>query len=183
MSLTLEEKRSLFNIAKTVVQAVVNGEPVPDFDIQSGTLTEDRGAFVTLKMAGELRGCIGYVIPVLPLYKTVIEVAEAAATRDWRFSPVQPDELSELHYEISALSVPKTIQSVDDIIVGTHGLIIEKGMQKGLLLPQVAPEWGWDRTQFLEHTCQKAGLPPDAWQKKDCRIQTFVAEVFGEEDI
>ena len=129
------------------------------------------------------RGCIGYVIPFKPLYQTVIEVAEAAATRDWRFTSVQPDELPSIDYEISALSPLETIEDINLIEIGVHGLVIEKGMHKGLLLPQVATDWGWDREEFLEHTCQKAGLKKNAWKDDDCTIQIFSAEVFGENDI
>lgn len=180
--LTPAEKKQLLEIAHESVIAVVNGAAVPEFQVDSPALQEKRGAFVTLHKHGELRGCIGYIVPVKALYLTVSEAAGAAAVRDWRFNPVQPRELSQLTYEISALSPLKTISSIDEIEVGRHGLIIEKGMHKGLLLPQVATEWHWDREEFLRHTCQKAGLPMNSWQDEDCHIQIFSAHVFGDAD-
>ncbi|TKJ40500.1 AMMECR1 domain-containing protein [candidate division LCP-89 bacterium B3_LCP] len=171
------------NIARTTIECVVEGEPVPEFDVSSAKLLEDRGAFVTIHKHGRLRGCIGYIIGVKPLYQTVREVAESAALRDPRFNPVQPSELDDLDLEISALSVPRTITSVEEIQVGTHGIIMRRGYNQGLLLPQVATEQGWDRQTFLEHTCLKAGLPDDAWKDKDTEIQIFSAEVFGEEEV
>lgn len=182
-SLTLEEKRTLMNIAKTTVEAVVKGEPVTDFKVTSPDLKENRGAFVTLHKRGELRGCIGYIVGIKPLYQTVREVAEAAALHDPRFDPVRPSELKELEYEISALSVPHPISDVNEITVGIHGIIMRKGYNQGLLLPQVATEYGWDRETFLRQTCRKAGLPPEAWKDRDTEIQIFSAEVFGEKDI
>jgi len=181
--LTLEEKRYLMEIAKTTVEHVVRGKAVPDFQPRSTTLGEDRGAFVTLKIEGQLRGCIGYIIAVRPLYMTVREVAESAALRDPRFPPVSPSELPELEYEISALSPVREINDVDEIEVGVHGIIIRRGYNQGLLLPQVATEYGWDRKTFLEHTCRKAGLPIDAWKDPATEISIFSAEVFDEEEL
>jgi AmmeMemoRadiSam system protein B/AmmeMemoRadiSam system protein A len=181
--LTLTEKRQLMEIAKTTVNCVVKGQKVPEFKPVSETLKKERGAFVTLKIAGNLRGCIGYIIPVKPLYLTVQEVAESAALRDPRFPPVSISELPKLEYEISALSPIREIDDVKEIEVGKHGIIIKRGYHQGLLLPQVATEYGWDREEFLAHTCQKAGLPLDAWEKEGTQISIFSAEVFGEEDI
>ena len=117
---------------------------------------------------------------VKPLYQTVREVAEATALRDPRFDPVSPNELADLDLEISALTVPRVIEEVSEIQVGLHGLIIRRGYRQGLLLPQVATEYGWDRQTFLEQTCRKAGLPTNAWKDKDTEIEIFSAEVFGE---
>ena len=183
IKLTLEEKKILMRIAKIVVSAVVNKESVPVIDIPFPKLKEFRGAFVTLKIDGELRGCIGYVMPIKPLFETVADVAEAAALRDPRFHSVQPQELTRLHFEISALSPLREIKNISEIIIGEHGLVIEKGYRKGLLLPQVATEWNWDLQQFLEHTCLKANLHRDAWKEEDCVIKVFSAEVFAEEDL
>jgi AmmeMemoRadiSam system protein A len=143
---------------------------------------EPRGAFVTLseRDTGALRGCIGTILPAGPLDETVIRMAVAAAVEDPRFSPVSLEELPSLHVEISALTVPEPVPDLYAIEIGRHGLIITRGYQKGLLLPQVAPEWGWDRIQFLEHTCTKAGLPKDAWKDSRTRIEWFEAEVWGE---
>jgi AmmeMemoRadiSam system protein A len=136
-----------------------------------------------LKIHGELRGCIGCIIPIKPLYLTVREVAESAALRDPRFPPVSVRELPELEYEISALSPIRKIENVNEIQVGKHGIIIRRGYNQGLLLPQVATEYGWNREQFLEHTCNKAGLPFDAWKKEGTEISIFSAEVFDESDL
>jgi AmmeMemoRadiSam system protein A len=145
---------------------------------------EPRGAFVTLseRGTGALRGCIGTILPSGPLDETVVRMAVAAAVEDPRFDPVTLGELPRLHVEVSALTVPEPVPDLDAIEVGRHGLIVTRGYQKGLLLPQVAPEWGWDRVQFLEHTCIKAGLPKDAWKEPRTRIEWFEAEVWGEEE-
>lgn len=180
--LTEPEKQTLLHIARTTIEKVVKGEDVPDFEVSSPALLQDRGAFVTITEHGQLRGCIGYIIGVKPLYQTVREVAESAALRDPRFPPVEPQELPDLELEISALSVPRRISDVNEIQVGVHGIIMRKGFHQGLLLPQVATEYGWDRQTFLEHTCRKAGLPPNAWKDKDAEIEIFSAEVFGEKE-
>ncbi len=143
-------------------------------------LLEPRGAFVTLRRDGELRGCIGYIEAVCPLWETVETCAESAALRDFRFSPVRPEELSSLHIEISVLSPLESIDDPERIQVGQHGIVMSSGGRRGLLLPQVATEYRWDREQFLQHTCQKAGLPADAW-KHGAKIEIFSADVFGEE--
>jgi len=139
-----------------------------------------RGAFVTLHTAaGDLRGCIGSIYPVGPLDETVASMAVAAAVEDPRFRPVVLPELASLRLEISALTVPGPADP-ERIEVGRHGLIISRGSRKGLLLPQVAPEWGWDRLEFLDHTCQKAGLPAGAWRDPGTKVEWFEAEVWGE---
>lgn len=181
--LTLAEKRQLMEIAKRTVEAVVKGAAVPKFQPLTETLKEERGAFVTLKKKGQLRGCIGYIIPVKPLYLTVQEVAESAAMKDPRFPPVTKAELPDLEYEISALTPVREIKNIEEIEVGRDGIIIRRGYRQGLLLPQVAEEYNWNRMQFLEHTCMKAGLPVDAWKDSDTEISVFSAEVFGEEDV
>ena len=179
----MEEKRQLMEIAKSTVEAVVSGKRVPEYEPVSESLAEKRGAFVTLKINGQLRGCIGYIVAMRPLYKTVQEVAESAALRDPRFKPVNIEELPLLEYEISALSPIRVIDDIEEIVVGKHGIIIKKGYNQGLLLPQVATEYGWDRNTFLEHTCRKAGLPLDAWKDSRTEISIFSAEVFDEEEI
>jgi AmmeMemoRadiSam system protein A len=144
----------------------------------SDTLKDKYGVFVTLKIKGNLRGCIGYVEGIKPLQEAVIDMALSAAFKDPRFSPLEKSELSDLHVEISVMSPLEEIGSPDDIIVGTHGLVIEKGFNRGLLLPQVATEYHWDKETFLAHTCLKAGLPKEAWQDKDTKILVFAANVF-----
>lgn len=149
-------------------------EPPPRPDLAAA-----RGVFVSLKTAGRLRGCIGYPLPVKPLNEAVVEMAVAAASRDCRFEPMTPDELAETTIEISVLGPPRPVRSAEDVETGRHGIIVSKGGAKGLLLPQVADEHGWDRETFLRHGCLKAGLPPDAWIR-DARIEVFTAQVFSE---
>ena len=178
--LTEEEKRLLHQIARRAIEdALTHGHKSgPKPIVQSAALEEKRGAFVTLKKYGRLRGCIGYVEGIKPLHKAVEEMAIAAAFHDPRFNPVREAELPDLEIEISVLTPLKQIRDVEEIEVGKHGIIIKKGFYSGLLLPQVPTEHGWDRTTFLEHTCLKAGLPQDAWKEKDTRIYIFSAEVF-----
>jgi AmmeMemoRadiSam system protein B/AmmeMemoRadiSam system protein A len=178
LGLNEEEKKTLHHIAKTVIENKARGKAVPEFKIESPILKENRGAFVTIQKKGQLRGCIGYIEGHGPLHKTIEEMAEAAAFRDPRFSPVKEKELPELDIEISVLTPLKRIKDVNEIQVGKHGIYIVRGMWAGLLLPQVATEYGWDRLAFLEHTCQKAGLPPNAWKEKDIEIYIFSADIF-----
>jgi AmmeMemoRadiSam system protein B/AmmeMemoRadiSam system protein A len=178
LGLTEEEKKTLHHIAKTVIENKARGQAVPEFKIESPILKENRGAFVTIHRRGQLRGCIGYIEGHGPLYKTIEEMAEAAAFRDPRFTPVKEKELPELELEVSVLTPLKRIKDVNEIQVGKHGIYIKKGWYSGLLLPQVATEYGWDRLTFLEHTCQKAGLPSNAWKEKDAEIYIFSADIF-----
>jgi uncharacterized protein len=141
-------------------------------------LAEPRGVFTSLYLKGELRGCVGYALPTGPLYRAVAETARAAAFEDARFYPVTRDEAPDLEIELSILSPPNEI-ATDAIEVGRHGLLITMAGHRGLLLPQVPAERGWDRVTFLEQTCRKAGLPLDAWQH-GAKIEAFTAEVFGE---
>jgi hypothetical protein len=172
------EKKTLHHIARTVIENKAKGKPAPDFKIESPILKENRGAFVTIHKKGELRGCIGYIEGRGPLYKTIVEMAEAAAFRDPRFTPVKEKELPELELEISVLTPLQKIKEANEIQVGKHGIYIKKGWFSGLLLPQVATEYGWDHLTFLEHTCQKAGLPSNAWKEKDTEIYIFSADIF-----
>jgi len=181
LGLSKKDQEQLLEIAKKTIVCCVKGEPIPKFEVSSPKLLEKRGAFVTITKYGRLRGCIGSILPMKSLYQTVQEVAESAALHDPRFPPVRPDELEYLKVEISVLTVPQKIQSIDEIEVGKHGLIIRKGYSQGLLLPQVATDYGWDREEFLRATCRKAGLPTDAWKQPDTEIFVFSAEVFGEE--
>jgi AmmeMemoRadiSam system protein A len=144
-------------------------------------LSLDRGAFVTLTIQGQLRGCIGYTSPVQSLCTTVRDVAFQAALHDPRFPAVSENELSKLNYEISVLSPLRRVVDINNIEIGKHGLLIKKGRNEGLLLPQVASDYNWDRLTFLQQTCHKAGLPTEAWKDKDTDIFYFSALVFGEE--
>jgi AmmeMemoRadiSam system protein A len=141
-------------------------------------LSEQRGTFTSLYLRGELRGCVGYVVPTAPLYRTVAETARAAAFEDKRFPPVTRDEAPHLEIELSILSRLESIHA-DALQVGRHGLLISQHGRRGLLLPQVAVEHQWDRTTFLEQTCRKAHLRPDAWQK-GAILQAFTAEIFSD---
>jgi AmmeMemoRadiSam system protein A len=143
-------------------------------------LHQERGAFVTLRIAGELRGCIGFASAIKPLFVTVRDTATLAALRDPRFSPVESGELPLLEYEISVLSPLRRAREVGEIQIGQHGLLIKNGDREGLLLPQVPLEQGWDRETFLEHTCTKAKLNPDAWKDDQTDLFLFTAVVFGD---
>ena len=178
LGLNDQEKKTLHHIAKTVIENKARGKAVPEFKVDAPILKENRGAFVTIQKKGQLRGCIGYIEGRGPLYKTVEEMAEAAAFRDPRFMPVTDRELPDLDIEISVLTPLKRIIDVNEIEVGKHGIYIKKGWYSGLLLPQVATEYGWDRQTFLEHTCNKAGLPSSAWKDKNAEIYIFSADIF-----
>jgi len=178
LGLNEQEKKTLHHIVKTVVEHKARKKPVPEFKLESSVLKENRGAFVTIKKKGQLRGCIGYIEGRGPLHKTIEEMAEAAAFRDPRFNPVTERELPDLEFEISVLTPLKKITDMNEIEVGKHGIYIKKGWSSGLLLPQVATEYGWDRLTFLKHTCQKAGLASDEWKDKSTEIYIFSADIF-----
>jgi len=188
-SLTEAEKRELLSIARKSIEDVFRGGFSERVFYDVGrrkelpeTLKKPRGAFVTLKKHGMLRGCIGFIQPTRPLCDVVADVARAAAFDDPRFPPLRSKELEDVKIEISVLSPLRQIEDINEIEVGRHGLYIAKGSKAGLLLPQVATENGWDRLTFLHETCRKAGLPGDAWRDRDTAIYIFSAEVFGEDD-
>jgi AmmeMemoRadiSam system protein B/AmmeMemoRadiSam system protein A len=183
LGLTSEEKVQLLKIARDVVETYCRGVKPPKPEVDSPTLNEPRGAFVTLHKDGKLRGCIGHIRARKPLIETIVEMAEAAAFQDPRFPPVTSEELGQLEYEISVLTPLRRIKDVEEIQVGIHGIYMKRGVSSGLLLPQVAAEWGWDRTTFLKHTCTKAGLPEDAWKDKKTEIYIFSADVFSPDDL
>lgn len=178
--LTGEEKEALLRIARGSIEAELDGKKQPE-SAGKGVLEEKRGAFVSLKKRGKLRGCIGFIEARKPLAKTVEEMAAAAAFQDPRFPPLRREELQDLKLEVSVLSPLRRVFDVSEIEVGTHGLYVRRGGRAGLLLPQVATEWRWDRELFLKETCRKAGLAPDAWRDPDTEIYIFSADVFGEE--
>jgi len=180
-SLTPAEKQELLKIARQSVEVAVREKkiyPVPANEPEA--LRVARGAFVTLKEHGNLRGCIGYMSPVKPLAETVRDVAAFAALEDRRFRPVGESELGMLEYEISVLSPLLKVEDINQIHVGQHGLLIRKGEYEGVLLPQVPTEEGWNRNTFLEQVCVKAGLPEQAWKDEDADLFMFTALVFGE---
>jgi hypothetical protein len=177
--LTKKEQKELLKIARDTIVSYVSSGRVPAVETASNGLNLESGCFVTIKQHGQLRGCIGNFISSQPLYRLVQEMAVSAATRDPRFYPMKPQDLEAFELEISVLSPLELISSLDDIQVGVHGIYIVKNSFRGVLLPQVATEYGWDRETFLKHTCLKAGLPENAWQK-GCDIYIFSALVFGE---
>jgi AmmeMemoRadiSam system protein A len=177
---SVEERGALLRLAHASIISALQGReislepPVPH-------LGEPRGAFTSLYRHGALRGCVGFVLPTFSVYRAVAETARAAAFDDNRFSPVTQEEACDLQVELSILSPPKPIRP-EEVAIGRHGLLISGHGRRGLLLPQVPIEHGWDRTTFLEQTCRKAGLPTDAW-RKGATIEAFTAEVFGEKSV
>ena len=176
-----EQKKALLKLARNTITRKL----LPNTDtvsIDKSKLEQFQGAFVTLHIGENLKGCIGYIIGFQPLHKSIEELAIAAAFKDSRFSPLSVDELDKVEIEISVLSVPSEIKDISQIVVGKHGLIITSGAYKGLLLPQVAVEQGWDRDEFFYHTCMKAGMNPKTVKIEDCLIQVFEAEIFSENE-
>ncbi len=181
LNLSEDDKKTLMHIARTTIEHKVRDKKVPAFEVNSPILKEKRGAFVTIHKQGQLRGCIGYIEAIKPLYVTIQEMAEAAACNDRRFPPVSSEELDLLDLEISVLTPLERIQDVNEIQIGKHGILLKKGYHQGVFLPQVATEQGWDRTTFLNQICYKAGIPDEnCWKGKDAEIFVFSAEVFEE---
>ena len=172
-------RQKLLEIARRSMEGYLKEGKVPTFDVTEPELQQHSAAFVTLTKQGHLRGCIGYTDPTLPLYQTVASCAVCAAFSDPRFQPLRKEELSQIRIEISILTPLKKIEDTSEIQVGRDGLFIKKGFHRGLLLPQVATECGWDKETFLRQTCCKASLPADAW-KEGAEIYTFSAEIFHE---
>ncbi|MGA3205244.1 MAG: AmmeMemoRadiSam system protein A [Bryobacteraceae bacterium] len=197
----LEQRRILLGIAHHAILCALEHRPFEETQPSSPELAEPRGVFTTLYLRSDLpgtlhrdphselhlephrplRGCVGYALPVAPLHRAVAETARAAAFDDSRFLPVTIEEASRLEVSLSVLSRIFPIHP-GAVEVGRHGLLISQGARRGLLLPQVPAEQNWDRKTFLDHTCRKAGLPPDAW-RKDATIEAFTAEVFADSDV
>ena len=173
-----EERALLLAVAHRAIEAATAGDRYKA-EPPTSHLAEHRGAFTTLYLRGQLRGCVGYVFPIASIYQTVAETACAAAFEDNRFPAVTPLGVPELEVHLSILSPLRPIRP-EEVEIGKHGLMVTLGPYRGLLLPQVPVEHGWDRITFLEQTCRKAGLPLDAW-KKGALLEGFTAEVFGEE--
>jgi hypothetical protein len=182
LGLRQAEKAELLRIARQSIEAAVLGKPVPDVDTDSDVLKRKMGAFVTITKSGQLRGCIGHIRGIEPLFSTVSKMGIAAATEDPRFEPVTAEELDTIALEITVLTPFREVEEPEEIEVGRDGIYIEKGSRHGLLLPQVATEYGWGRDEFLDHTCMKAGLPPGAW-KEGARIYAFSGQVFNEQEV
>jgi len=172
-----EERTTLLQLAHESILSALEAREI-SLDPPTAHFAEPRGAFTSLYLEGHLRGCVGYVLPSSSVYRAVAETARAAAFEDTRFGPVTLEEARHLQIELSILSPPQPI-TAEAVEVGRHGLLISTSFRRGLLLPQVPIEHHWDRITFLEQTCRKAGLPPDAWQK-GATIEAFTAEIFGE---
>ncbi len=181
------EAQALLRVARRSLQAYLEGRPPPDAAELFGEggpparLREPRGVFVTLTNGGRLRGCTGYIEARLPLWEAVRDLAVSSAARDFRFPPVAPEEGPLVQIEISVLTPPRRIDPAE-IAIGRHGLIARMRGRMGLLLPQVATDWGWGPEEFLGRTCEKAGLPREAWRDPTCEIYGFEAQVFHEEE-
>lgn len=173
--LTEKEKKELLQLAKNAITEFVTKGTIFEKDVKNQKFKTEGAVFVTINKKGHLRGCIGHIEPIMPLYQSVINNAVAACSKDPRFPPVKEAELKEIDVEISILSPLKPLKNIDTIQVGKHGLFIVKGMRSGLLLPQVATEFGWNKETFREQVCLKAGLQKDAW--KTAQLYTFTAEI------
>lgn len=180
-SLHNDEKHLLLQIARRSIDSALTGRAALEIPEPAGSLASPRGAFVTLHRRGRLRGCIGRVVVVEPLARVVAECAVAAALEDPRFSRLQPADVGELQIELSVLSSPERV-APERVQPGIHGLVISRGEKRSVLLPQVARERNWTRERFLEETCEKAGLPRDAWKSPETCVEVFTAEVFSEAD-
>jgi len=183
MGLEPEDKTFLLQGVRKTIENVVLSRARPVLTNHKDVFREERGAFVSLHLKRALRGCIGYIESNKTLVETLLDAAEGAAVRDPRFAPVSAKELSQLEIEISVLSIPRRIQFADEIEVGIHGIIVESGNRKGILLPQVATEWAWGREEFLGQTCRKAGLDPECWKDGKAVIQIFSADIFNDRGI
>jgi hypothetical protein len=178
LGLQEEEKKTLRRIALAAIEGKLKGSRSGPAENLTPGLQEKRGAFVSLHKGGRLRGCIGQIVPARPLHQTIADMAAAAAFDDPRFDPLTARELKDLELEISVLTPMERLKNVEEIEIGRHGLYLRKGFNSGLLLPQVAVEYGWDRNAFLEETCRKAGLPRGAWKEKGTEIYVFSADIF-----
>jgi len=172
-----EERRTLLRLAHEAIECALGGREL-SLSISSPHLAEPRGVFTTIYVHGELRGCVGYPLAITPLYRAVAETSRSAAFEDTRFPPLTVPELPRLEVSLSVLS-PLAPILAEEVEVGRHGLLVELHGRRGLLLPQVPVEHGWDRTTFLEQTCRKAGLALDAWQH-GAQLNAFTAEIFGD---
>jgi len=182
MELSSKEKEILLSAARESIGSLYNKTKIPIVDYKLyPNLKLNAGAFVTLKIRNDLRGCIGFITSEQPLFETVCEVAKHAAVEDPRFPPLSQRELNSIDIEISVLSPLKKISEYNEIEIGTHGLLVEEGFNRGLLLPQVATENNYTVQQFLSSICMKAGLASDLWQRKKLNLKVFTALILNEE--
>lgn len=183
--LTLEEGKLAVRLARQSLVNYIEKKKIAEPESLPQVFDEKRGVFVTIHEEGELRGCIGYPQPIMPLGRAIVDSAINACSRDPRFPCVRPSELQRVEVEVTILTKPEPYdvpkQRLPEVVrIGTDGLIVTKGMYSGLLLPQVAPEWGFDPWTFLSQTCLKAGLLPDAWIDEDTEVLHFEAQIFAE---
>ncbi len=174
------DQKELLRLARSTLQSYLSTGTVPEYHTGRPELRARAGAFVSLHIGHELRGCVGQIIPDRELFRIVQHCAVSAAAEDMRFTPVNPDELAHLTIEISVLTPLRRALDAGEVEIGKHGIYIARGAKRGLLLPQVATEYGWDRNTFLSQTCRKAGLPEDAWKDPATVISLFEAQVFSE---
>lgn len=176
-----KQKQTILKIARDAIALYLDKAELLSVKLDDQELKKTMGVFVTLHKDNSLCGCIGNIVGTKPLYLGVVEMAIASATQDSRFAPLNKEELDKVHIEISVLSPLEEANSADEIILGIHGVMVKDGLKSGVYLPQVATETGWSKEEFMNSLCsQKAGLDPDAWTKKACKIYIFTAEVFGE---
>ena len=183
IELTKDQQLKLLKLARKTIAESLGLHMDTELDLGDEIFKQMCGAFVTLHIAGRLRGCIGYIQGVKSIPETIIDMAKASAFKDPRFPPLRKDEYPRIDIEISVLSPIEPVKNISEIKVGRDGLIISRGFNSGLLLPQVPVEQGWDLDAFLENTCYKAGLPGNAWQQKGTNIEKFSAQVFGEKEL
>jgi len=184
MNISIDEKRAMLKIARSSIESIFDNSKNIDIDLAKFPILNSRkGAFVTLTKNHNLRGCIGYIISNLPLFETIKDAAKQAAIGDPRFSELQEQELMQIKIEISILSEPFPMQSYDEIIIGTHGLILSEHGRRGLLLPQVPIEHRMNKEEYLSALCQKAGFYSDFWKEKTLNIEMFTANVFSEDEV
>ncbi len=175
------QKKELLKIARNSIEQYLENRKKPDVETDDNLLRQNMGAFVTLQKHGQLRGCIGNMSAIKPLYLTIRDMAIAAAVQDTRFSPVTLAEMEDIDIEISALSPMEKIDDYKKIEAGKHGVLVQMAGRSGVYLPQVAVETGWNRDEFMNSLCaQKAGIPQNAWKTGQCDMYIFTAEVFGE---
>lgn len=182
---THEEKKELLKLARTTIANYLKKQATEYPQTDNPKFMEKRGVFVTLHKEGDLRGCIGYPLPEKPLIEAIVDNAISAATEDYRFNPVEPGELKDIDIEISVLTVPEPVVNYKDVVLGRDGIIISKGFNKGLLLPQVPVEQGWNLEEYISYGCMKAGLSSDEWKRHGrgiVNIETFQAIIFGEKE-
>lgn len=176
-----DDRRALLGLARRAIVEAVCGRPLPETLTSSPELARPAGAFVSLHRGKQLRGCIGQIEALESLAATVARCAVAASLEDPRFEPLLPEEVPQVEVEISVLSPHAPIR-LEEIEVGKHGLLVTRARMRGLLLPQVATQFGWPAQRFLEETCRKAGLDPDAWTDPATKVEAFTAEVFSDAD-